>query len=134
MNIGHNSRSMQSSAIPESMQDIAEVLGAGIVFALIEHLGGTEIKVPYKLREGHRLEAIGRPQALMLCEYFPERKIHIPLNLDRSRLKLQVDELEKRGLKRREVARELGITQRHVRRLANKEPPDERQLDMFSDD
>lgn len=132
MNIGHNSHLAGIDGLPTSMQEIAEALGVGIVFALVEHFGGTEIKVPYKFKEGHRLEILGREQAEMLCHCFPEKKIDVPLTLDRRKLKRQVDALADRGLRRWEIARELGISQRHVRRLANREPPDEDQYDLFS--
>lgn len=132
MNIGHNSGAAVIDGLPASMQEIAEILGAGIVFALVEHFGGTEVKVPYKFREGHKLEVLGQQQAEMLCHFFPEKKLDVPLTLDRKKLKRQVDDLALRGFKRAEIARELNITQRHVRRLANKAPPDEEQYDLFS--
>ena len=131
MNIGHNSKAVSIEGLPVSMQEIAEALGASIVFSLVEHFGGTEIKVPYALKDGHRLEAIGRDQAEMLCHMFPEKKLHVPITLDRTKLKRQIDELEARGWKRWQIARELHITQRHVRRLANRRPPDEGQLPLF---
>ena len=134
MNIGHNSRAVLSDALPASMQDIADAFGLGMVIALVDNFGGLELRIPHRLTDDHKLMVLGRIQAEMLCDTYAGDTIHVPLTLDRKRLKRQVDDLQAKGFKRQEIARELGITQRHVRRLANAEPPpDDRQLDMFSD-
>jgi len=51
--------------------------------------------------------------------------------LNRRRLRKEVLTLEAKGWKRREIARELGIHQRSVRRLANAQIKDANQMDMF---
>lgn len=115
------------------MQDIADACGLGIVIALVDNFGGLELRIPHSLTDDHKLMVLGRIQAEALCSYCPGDTIHVPITLDRKRLKRQVDDLETKGFNRQEIARELGISQRHVRRLANKEGPDDGQLDMFSD-
>ena len=133
MNIGHNSRSLNINTLPASMQGIADTLGLGVVLALVDNFPGLELRVPHRLRDNHQLMALGQVQAEMLCAHYGGDTIHVPLTLDRSRLKRQVDDLQAKGLKRQEIAKELGITQRHVRRLANRDdPPDDRQFDLFS--
>ncbi|KQI69396.1 hypothetical protein AN189_02955 [Loktanella sp. 3ANDIMAR09] len=133
MNIGHNSRNIPLDALTGSMQDVAETLGMGMVFALVEHFAGVELKVPHKLRDGHKLMALGREQAEMLCDFYGDNTIHVPTTLDPGQVRRRVLELEARGLKRWEIAREVNISQRHVRRLANSAQHDDRQDDLFGD-
>lgn len=131
MQIGHNSRAAFTGNLSKQMQEIADTLGVGMVFALVEHFAGVELRIPHELSPGHKLLVLGEDQARLLCRFYPEDTIYVPLSLDRKRLKRQVDALAARGLKRWEIALELGITQRHVRRLANSAPPDDDQLDLF---
>lgn len=133
MNMGHNSRNAHIGAIPASMQDIADVFGLSMVIALVHNFAGLELRIPHRLKDDHQLMKLGRDNAEALCDYCPGDTIHVPITLDRSRLKRQVDDLQAKGFKRQEIAQELGITQRHVRRLANREDPDDRQFDLFSD-
>lgn len=139
MSIGHNSIQAHDQALPAGVQDIADVFGLGMVFALVEHFGGRELRIPHKLKSDHELLALGQTRALQLCEFCPEDTINVPISLDRhrvsKRLKRNVDELSKQGFKRGEIAQKLGITQRHVRRLANRgSGVDPRQMDLFPDE
>ncbi|PHQ99512.1 MAG: hypothetical protein COB39_03400 [Marinosulfonomonas sp.] len=131
MNIGHNSGLPDFDTLPKSIQDIAESLGMGVVFALVEHFAGVELRIPHKLKPDHKLMALGEDYALMLCRFCPEDTIHVPMSLSGKRLKVQIDALQSRGFRRWQIALELNITQRHVRRLANTEPKESNQLDMF---
>lgn len=135
MNIGHNSQTGHVDELTGQMQDIAETLGLGLVFALVEHFGGVELRVPQKLKQDHKLMVLGEVNAQMLCDHYATDTIHVPVTLDRRQMMRKVNALQDRGFKRWEIARELGISQRHVRRLANKEPPpDDNQMDLFGFD
>ena len=129
--IGHNSGSLTVEELPVSIQDIAEALGMKIVVKLVEHFGGVELRIPHNLKPDHKLMVLGREDAEALCNFCPEDTILVPVCLDKKRLKKQVHDLEQRGLKRWEIARQLRISQRHVRRLANAKSKDTRQIDMF---
>lgn len=131
MSIGHNSGLPDLEALPKSIRDIAETLGIGVVFALVEHFGGVELRIPHKLKPDHKLMVLGETYAQMLCDFCPEDTIHVPMSLSRKKLKESVDALSDRGWKRWKIARELNITQRHVRRLANTAPKESNQLNLF---
>lgn len=133
MQPGHNSHQATIDALPFSMQHIAEALGLGVVFALVEHFGGTEVPVPKKIKKNHALLVMGDDNARALCGYCPGEFISVPISLGpKKNRKREVDALISRGYKHREVARELGITQRHVRRMASRSLSDS-QPNMFDD-
>lgn len=117
--------------LPKGIRDIAEVLGLGLTARLVAHFGGVELRIPQKLHPEHKLMALGEEDARALCEFCPGDTILVPVSLDRQRLAARVRELEGHGLKRWQIARKLGISQRHVRRLANGSPPDNRQGSLF---
>jgi len=107
MKIGHNSRSLFTGSLPASMQDIADTFGLGMVISLVDQFGGLELRIPKTLSDDHQLMKLGRLQAQMLCDYCGGGEtIHVPLTLDRKRLKRQVDDLEAKGWKRQKIARE----------------------------
>lgn len=132
MSIGHNSGVTDIESLPNSIRDIAETLGMTIVFKLVEHFAGVELRIPHTLKPDHKLMVLGKDHAEALCAFCPEDTILVPMSLDRKRIARQVKALEGKGLKRWEIARELGITQRHVRRLANSGSVPSNQIDMFS--
>lgn len=119
------------SGLPASIRDIAETLGLEIVIKLVEHFGGVELRIPHKLHDKHKLMVLGLDHAQALCEYCPEDTILVPVSLTARPNTKTVQQLEDQGLKRWEIARELGITQRHVRRLANSSYEDPDQMNMF---
>jgi hypothetical protein len=133
MSIGHNSQSSPYASLPVALQEMADVLGLRVVIALVEHFPGIELRIPHKLKDDHKLMVLGRDNAVALCEYCPEDTIHVPMSLDRKRLTREIENLSQQGLKRWQIAGKLGISQRHVRRLANKSPPDDGQFDLFID-
>lgn len=131
MKTGHNSHQATIDALPLSMQHIADALGLGVVFALVEHFGGTEIAIPKTIKKDHFLMAMGEGNAKALCDYCSGEFISVPIALGpKKNKKREVDALVKRGLNAREIARELGITQRHVRRMRNLKTDDD-QTNMF---
>lgn len=119
------------SSLPASVRDIAETLGLEIVIRLVEHFGGVELRIPHKLHPDHKLMVLGLDHAQALCEYCPGDTILVPVSLTARTNSKSVQDLEDKGLKRWEIARELGITQRHVRRLANSSCEDPNQMSMF---
>lgn len=69
MSMGHNSGLPDLEALPKSIRDIAETLGMGVVFALVEHFGGVELRIPHKLKPDHMLMVLGETYAQMLCDF-----------------------------------------------------------------
>lgn len=111
---------------PGSIRDIAEVLGLKMALKLIIHFGGVELRIPHKLKDESRLMVLGEVDAKNLCAYCPQETILVPVNLpisaSASNIAL-IRQFETLGFKRWEMGRLLGLTQRHVRRIANKNVP-----------
>lgn len=117
------------SDLPTSLMDVAEVFGILAVCKLIEHFGGTEVKFPVRLRPEHPVAIALGADAEAICAHFGGALIYIPHNRTRS-LRAEVKRLEKQGLDRTAIARRLRVSQRHVRRLANRQDST-RQLNLF---
>lgn len=120
--------------LPNSLQDIAETLGLNVALKVIEHFGGQEIKFPVRVRDDHEVcQALGKEDAAALCQFLGGSLIYVPHMRARRSIRLDVLALEDAGRERREIARILGVSQRHVRRMANIRPH-RNQLDLFADD
>lgn len=121
--------------LPESLIDIAETLGIGVAIKLIEHFGGLEVKFPPFPPADHPvIKALGETDGYALCSLLSGTRIYVPHGRPRRSVKSDVRALEAQGLDRAGIARELGISQRHVRRVSNANDPDPAQLSFFDDD
>lgn len=107
------------SQLPLSVRDIAETLGLDVVIKLVDHFGGCELFIPSQLKPDHPLMALGEEAAQALVGYCPKDRIDVPKSLNPRPTASTIEVLESRGLTRNQIARELNITQRHVRRVAN---------------
>lgn len=119
--------------LPESLLDVAETFGLGVALRMMQHFGGQELEFPRRFhprREPCRgmVEALG-DDGQAVCHFLAGLRIYVPNGKVR-RLRPEIEALQSSGRDRREIARLLGISQRHVRRLANK-PPD--RLTLFPD-
>ncbi len=121
------------SSLPTSVQDIAEVLGLTILEKLVAHFAGVELRIPHKLTPNHKLMVLGEEHAIALCEFCPNDTILVPISMAKKDMQGEVKRLEGLGLKRWEIAKTLGITQRYVRKLANSERKPKTQLDLFAE-
>lgn len=120
------------SQLPGSVRDIAETLGLDVVIRLVDHFGGCEIYIPDQIKPDHPLMALGETAARALVEYCPRDRINVPKSLNPKPTASTIEDLENRGLTRNQIARELNITQRHVRRVANGEDTsDPNQINLF---
>ena len=118
--------------IPQSLRDVAETLGLDVVLKLIAHFGGQEVKFPKRPHDDHPIiAALGKDAGYALCDFMSGGMIYVPHTRARRSIRLDVLALEQSGKERGEIARLLGVSQRHVRRMANKTcNPD--QFDLFS--
>lgn len=117
------------SEVPDSLIDVAETFGLGVALTLMQQFGGQEVEFPRRKPTRELVNALGEDTAGELCHFLSGQRLYVPHG--RARLKrLEVQKLSESGRGRREIAAVLGISQRHVRRLANK-PPD--QLPLFPD-
>ena len=121
--------------LPESLVDVAEALGMGVALKLMVHYGGLEVKFPRVPPPDHPvIKALGETDGYALCEMLSGISMYIPHGRARRSVRPDVLRLEAKGLDRKQIARELGISQRHVRRVANVDEPDPDQLSLFDDD
>ena len=119
--------------LPGSLIDLAETLGLAATWKLIECFGGQEIKFPKNPGPDHKIIlALGEQHGFDICHHLAGNFVYVPHAKAGSDIRKQVDALEKQHLSRGEIASKLGISQRHVRRVANRVPGrDPNQLDMF---
>lgn len=121
-------------AVPDSLLDIAETFGLGVALRLMQQFGGQELEFPRRFRAARSpcrgvVEALGLDLAERVCHFLAGMRVYVPNGKVR-RLRPEIASLQASGRDRREIARLLGISQRHVRRMANKPPED---LPLFPD-
>ncbi|ARE40893.1 phage-related hypothetical protein [Rhodovulum sp. P5] len=121
---------MTAPHLPDSLIDVAETLGLRVALRLMQEFGGRDLRIPKSARPGHPLvKALGEEDAARLCHFLGDAVIYIPHGRAQGRRR-SVDEMSAAGRTRGEIARALGLSERHVRRLANR--GDDRQTDLFS--
>lgn len=120
--------------LPESLIDVAETLGLPVALRLIEIFGGQEVGFPVHPRPDHPvIKALGEEAGFALCHFLSGARIYVPHGRSAGRRR-SVNDLAASGMKRGEIARALGLSQRHVRRLANGQPDrDPRQHRLFDE-
>ena len=121
--------------VPKSLIDVAETFGFPVVIKLIEEFGGLEVRFPQRPADDHPIiKILGPDVGTSVSHFLTGMTIYIPHARTKS-AREEVLVLEKNGMTRSEIARALGISQRHVRRMANATPcKDPNQLDMFPND
>lgn len=120
-------------AIPMSLVDVAETLGMRVALALIQHFGGLEVKFPAAPKPDHPvILALGEADGLALCQFLSGAQIYVPHARPARSVRADVMRMEACGMDRTAIARTLGVSTRHVRRMANR-ADDDRQPDLFSE-
>lgn len=123
----------RTEGLPASLIDLAETLGLSVALKLVRAFGGQEIKFPKAPKPDHPIiKALGETDGLAVCEYLGGAMIYVPHGRAGANRRA-VAGLEEKGHTRGEIARMLGISQRHVRRLANDDCADPRQTSLFDD-
>lgn len=120
--------------LPRSMRYLAESLEKDVRLAIkvMIHFGGQEIKFPKVPPDDHpAVLALGKDDALRLCKYLSGGLIYVPHARPPKSARQDVLRLQSEGRDRAVIARTLGISQRHVRRVANKTP--DNQPSLFDD-
>jgi len=116
--------------LPLSMVELAETLGLQIALSLIQNFGGQDIKWPVRPRPDHPvIKALGERDGLAVCEYLGGSPLYIPHGRPGRVSAARIAALEAAGLDRAGIARALGVSARHVRRVANRSD-DPRQYNM----
>lgn len=118
--------------LPMSLIDVAEALGLRVALHLMQAFGGQEIKFPKHPGPEHPvIKALGETDGRALCNHLGGAQIYIPHGRARRSVRTEVLALADKGHDRAQIARLLGISQRHVRRAANTRR-DPSQPDLFS--
>lgn len=123
---------VRTEGLPASLIDLAETLGLPVALRLIQAFGGQELRFPQNPPSDHPIiKALGETDGYAVCDYLGGAMIYVPHGRAGAN-RQAVAGLAAKGHRRREIAKILGISQRHVRRLAN-EPAEPRQPDLFDD-
>lgn len=117
-------------------RQLAEVIGVDGTLALVECFGGLEYYVPRHASETHELARIlGQERFARLAGRFGGERIAIPRDPVAGSSKGEIMTLGEQGLGDRAIARQVGVTQRYVRRVlesvpSRPKPVDTRQLHL----
>lgn len=123
----------RTEGLPASLVDLAETLGLSVALKLMQAFGGQELKFPrFPGPEHPVIKALGETDGYAVCEYLAGEMIYVPHGRAGANRRA-VAGLADRGHSRGEIARILGISQRHVRRLVNEPAPEGQQPDLFND-
>lgn len=118
--------------LPLSIIDMVETLdefhgpgtGLRVALKLMANFGGRDIKFPKVAVADHPVAlALGMDDATILCQLFDGNQTYVPHGRRPRSQKAAVAALQMQGRDRAAIAVALGITERHVRRLANAEEP-----------
>lgn len=120
--------------LPSSLIDVAETFGLGVALGLMQQFGGQELEFPRRFRATRSpcreiASVLGEDLAQQVCDFLAGVRVYVPNGKVR-RLRPQIEALQSSGRDRREIARLLGVSQRHVRRLANRDPDE---MPLFPD-
>lgn len=126
-------RSSTAPEIPASLQDVIDTLGVSVTLKLVAHFGGTEIRFPKFPNDDHPvIKALGKEDGTALCSFLAGDPIYVPHMRARKSARSDVLALKEKGHSGPTIARALGISQRHVRRVANRPAP-VNQIEFFFD-
>jgi hypothetical protein len=119
--------------LPTSIEEIAETIGVRLALKLVQKFGGLEVQFPARPHDQHPIILeLGKEDGYAICKYMGGNSYSVPHCRPPRNARAAVARLEAEGLSRAEIARRLGLTQRHVRRVANAPPT--KQLSLFPDE
>lgn len=109
--------------LPGVLDEIAEVAGLPAAIAIAARTGGTRVYIPARAEDDHWLvDCVGRRAADKICTRFAGERIDMPLyhggaypQLRRAIAK-RIHDLDQAQLSSRQVAQQVGVTQRTVHR------------------
>lgn len=129
--------------LPMSIRDIAETYDLRLVVRLVQEFGGVRVKVPWKFQEGCELDKrLGSEDAQKIIEHCCGDSIDVPRSLLPKEARAEIIyRMFENGDKQADMAREVGCTDRTVRRYLRKAglnkpvdgPKESPQIDMFKE-
>ncbi|WP_334128261.1 Mor transcription activator family protein [Sneathiella sp.] len=120
--------------IPESLRQIAAVIGTGPAIILCAEFGGTEEYIPKKITDDHKIaQLIGLPAALKLAKEFGGERLDIPraVAVHRGKRDFKIRAAVAAGASKRKLAREFELTERRIRQITNSGDEDPNQGNLF---
>lgn len=116
---------------PAVLVEIADATSTATALKLVDAFGGTSLYVPKEINHDHRLALIvGSEAATVLAEYYGGDRLEVPGLASARHRKSLIVETEGSA---REVARQLGVTERYVRMVRNAgSDVDPRQIDWVA--
>lgn len=118
---------MKSAAL--FAEDLAVVIGAEATRAFLARFAGRTIYVPEQAGPEHPItQAIGPEAAAELCAHYHRVVLDVPITFAR---RLRVLDLAREGRSNREIAGEVWLTERQVRRILAEARAASSQLSLF---
>lgn len=121
----------QFDGLPDSLADLAEAVGTRVVLEFIREFGGREIRIPRNPPAADHpiIKALGEEDGRALCHHMADQTIYVPHCRVAGRKRAVLDMVAS-GKTQGDIAREFGLSSRHVRRIAKSAPSDT--PDLFS--
>jgi Mor family transcriptional regulator len=121
--------------IPESLQEIADIVGSANAIKLSRDFGGTEEYIPKDPKPDHPIsKCIGLDAATNLAKWAGGSRLEIPraVGYQRGKLYTEIKEAVGGGLSKKKAARRFEFTTRWVRKICNqKNNEDPNQGNLF---
>lgn len=106
--------------LPESVQEMIEVIGLQATLLIVEERGGIRLCVPRSVKDTNWLtQLIGRESMIKLVDYYCGEEIDIPrcASAIKAAQDQKIFEKLKEGVSQAALAREFGYTERGIRKL-----------------
>ncbi|MBL4906955.1 MAG: hypothetical protein JKX94_05835 [Sneathiella sp.] len=108
--------------LPESLQEIAEIIGIGPAIKLSIDFGGTEEYIPKKMSKNHKISiSIGFEAATELAHWAGGGRLDIPraVAVHKGKRNKEIYADLKTGHSKKYLARKHNLTTRRIRQIAN---------------
>lgn len=108
---------MPKHLFKDDLADVADILGEDVAQELFNKLPGIEFKVPMQFSIHNPLAHIDREIAERIIAEFPGDKFYIPVKIEPTDKIIRIREQVKAGKSPREVALNVHVTERYVRKV-----------------
>lgn len=111
--------------IPESLQEIADIIGSANAIKLSRDFGGTEEYIPKDPKPDHPIsKSIGLDAAEKLAQWAGGSRLEIPraIGYKRGKIYAEIKEAVDSGLSKKKAARKFSFTTRWIRKICNQDP------------
>lgn len=126
----NEAKSANSKRSYQAITEVAETIGVRLTLRLVEVFGGLEISFPLRPADDHPvIVALGKEDGYAICKFMGGSAMSVPHLRPRKNARADIARLEADGLTRKQIARELGLTERWVREMSGERPSP--QMDLF---